>query len=228
MKFGEKLRLLRNEKGLTQAEFSKILHVSRTTISSWETGRTYPDLELLVQLSDFYNISLDILLREDMAMVKNISKDMKKSKLYKRWLFALVSLFILIAGAEIYIYKNNLLNYYYEIKPEELLSVEFSENPLKKLAYSENLTLTIKKEWWREIYIVNPVEVDGTIYIPVGKKSTIIPKPSKTITIRNDAPLVTDFENAKRIVLVFRMSEKEPQDEPVSQQKTIWEKEINN
>ena len=63
MKIGIKLKQGRAEKDLTQEEAAKILNVSRSTVSSWEVNRTYPDLDMLVSLSDLYDISLDLMLR---------------------------------------------------------------------------------------------------------------------------------------------------------------------
>lgn len=65
MKFGESLKQERKKMQVTQEEVAKVLNVSRQTISSWENERSFPDLRSLVALSDFYHVSLDILLRED-------------------------------------------------------------------------------------------------------------------------------------------------------------------
>ena len=54
---------IRKQKGLTQVELSKILHVDQATISKWESGKTVPDQATLVQLSKFFNISIDSLLK---------------------------------------------------------------------------------------------------------------------------------------------------------------------
>ena len=54
---------LRKKKGLTQVELSNILHVAQTTISKWEKGKTIPDLPTLVQLSKFFNVPVDTLLK---------------------------------------------------------------------------------------------------------------------------------------------------------------------
>ncbi len=78
MKIGEKLKQGRMNNNLTQEDVSKILNVSRSTVSSWEVNRTYPDLEILVTLSDLYEISLDNMLREDNQMVKTMAKELKK------------------------------------------------------------------------------------------------------------------------------------------------------
>ena len=77
MNIGLKLKQARLKKELTQENVANILNVSRSTISSWEVGRSYPDLESIVSLSDLYNISLDKLLREDSDMIKKLSLDSK-------------------------------------------------------------------------------------------------------------------------------------------------------
>lgn len=71
MKFGENLKQERKKMQLTQEEVAKELNVSRQTISSWENERSYPDISSLVTLSDFYHISLDVLLREDDCMIQH-------------------------------------------------------------------------------------------------------------------------------------------------------------
>lgn len=45
--------------GLTQEELTKILHVSRTAISKWETGRGYPSIDSLKAISECFSISID-------------------------------------------------------------------------------------------------------------------------------------------------------------------------
>ena len=59
MELSEKLKQLRADKKITQEKLAEILHVSRTTISSWETGRSYPDLQMIVEISDYFNVSMD-------------------------------------------------------------------------------------------------------------------------------------------------------------------------
>lgn len=61
-KVGSFLRTLRNEKGLTQEQFAEILNVSNRTVSRWENGNNMPDLDVLVQISDYYEIDLRELL----------------------------------------------------------------------------------------------------------------------------------------------------------------------
>lgn len=65
MEFNEKLQELRKIKGLTQEELAEHLHVSRTAISKWESGRGYPNIDSLKAISKFYGVTLDELLSGD-------------------------------------------------------------------------------------------------------------------------------------------------------------------
>lgn len=61
----EKIRELRRKSGLSQEELADKLDVSRQAVSKWETGAAVPTTETLVQLADFFDVSLDFLLREN-------------------------------------------------------------------------------------------------------------------------------------------------------------------
>lgn len=58
--FGEKIKEKRNDLKLTQTEVGEKINVSRQTISSWENGKSYPDIPMLVTLSDFYDLFLKV------------------------------------------------------------------------------------------------------------------------------------------------------------------------
>jgi len=70
MRFSENLKLIRHQKQMTQTAVADKLHVSRKTISSWENERSYPDILMLVKISDVYDITLDNLMKEDLGMLK--------------------------------------------------------------------------------------------------------------------------------------------------------------
>ena len=59
MEFNEKLKELRQQKGLTQEELAKALYVSRTAISKWESGRGYPSIDSMKAIAKFFSVSLD-------------------------------------------------------------------------------------------------------------------------------------------------------------------------
>jgi len=62
MEFGEKLQELRKAKGLTQEELAEGLYVSRTAVSKWESGRGYPSIDSLKEISAYFSVSIDELL----------------------------------------------------------------------------------------------------------------------------------------------------------------------
>ena len=58
IRIGEFLKKLRKEKGLTQEQFADELQVSGRTVSRWETGSNMPDISLLVEIAEFYDVSI--------------------------------------------------------------------------------------------------------------------------------------------------------------------------
>ncbi|MET3504834.1 helix-turn-helix transcriptional regulator [Halalkalibacter oceani] len=90
MNLSRKIKKLRADHHLTQEQLAEKLQVSRSTISSWETGRSYPDLEMVIVLCDCFHVSLDFLLREDEKMVRKLNFGLKQKKM-------LVSVVVILA-----------------------------------------------------------------------------------------------------------------------------------
>ncbi len=65
---GNKIRNARNEKGLTQEQAAELLSVSRQTISNWENEKSYPDIISVIKMSDYYDVTLDYLLKGEKPM----------------------------------------------------------------------------------------------------------------------------------------------------------------
>ncbi|AEB28849.1 hypothetical protein CAR_c00980 [Carnobacterium sp. 17-4] len=65
MLLGEKLKSSRVKKGFSQNDVAEELHISRQSISKWENDISYPDLDNLVKLSTYYQVSTDHLLKEN-------------------------------------------------------------------------------------------------------------------------------------------------------------------
>lgn len=83
MKIGDQLVLARKRQQLTQQQVADQIHVARQTISSWETGRSYPDIASLITLSELYHTALDDLLKGDQAMIEDLKKkeaELKQSR----------------------------------------------------------------------------------------------------------------------------------------------------
>lgn len=62
MTFGEKLKLLRYEKGLTQDDIGYLLNVTKSCISCYEKGTRQPSLDVLIQLASYFRVSVDFLI----------------------------------------------------------------------------------------------------------------------------------------------------------------------
>ena len=65
MEFNEKLQELRKARSLTQGELAEALYVSRTAISKWESGRGYPSIDSLKEISRFFSVTIDDLICPD-------------------------------------------------------------------------------------------------------------------------------------------------------------------
>lgn len=62
MTFGQRLTDLREEKGIRQKELATLINVSPSTVSNYENNVHYPDVAILCQLADYFNVSTDYLL----------------------------------------------------------------------------------------------------------------------------------------------------------------------
>src|SRR5690625_2685976 len=62
MKYGDRLKRLRNKKGLSQKELTKRLNLNRSTYARYETSTTQPDFDTLKKLANFHKVSVDYIL----------------------------------------------------------------------------------------------------------------------------------------------------------------------
>ena len=65
---GEKIKILRVQYGLTTRQLAKALKTSQTQISRIENGLRQPSGDLIVKIADFFNVSLDKLMRDDLNL----------------------------------------------------------------------------------------------------------------------------------------------------------------
>lgn len=78
MLFGDKVKLEREKRGWSQDYLAEMLYVSRQSISKWETNKNYPGIEVIIDLSDIFDITLDELLRSDEELEEKVIQDSKK------------------------------------------------------------------------------------------------------------------------------------------------------
>ena len=70
MELGSQIKKYRNELSLSQDALAKKVYVSRQTISNWENGKSYPDVNSLVLLSEVFQTSIDRLIKGDVEVMK--------------------------------------------------------------------------------------------------------------------------------------------------------------
>ena len=79
-KIGKFLKELRKQKGLTQEQIAEKFNVSNRTISRWENGHNMPDLDILIELSDYYEVDLREILNGERKS-GNMDKELKETVL---------------------------------------------------------------------------------------------------------------------------------------------------
>ena len=114
MEFHEKLQELRKGRGLTQEELAEALYVSRTAISKWESGRGYPSIDSLKEISSYFSVTIDELLSSDRLL--SIAEKENKANLQNMCdiLFGMIDVcsFMLIA---LPLYPNMVNGYIYSV-----------------------------------------------------------------------------------------------------------------
>lgn len=126
MEIGSQIKGRRQELKMTQEMLAKKLNVGRTTVSNWEIGRNYPDLQLIVSISNVLNLSLDTLLREESKIVKEIARDtnIRKSQSRKIKLLSAILITVIFIGVcglyKVYEYQDIS-------SPNQIVSVKFNK-----------------------------------------------------------------------------------------------------
>ena len=119
MEFHEKLKELRKNRGLTQEELAEALYVSRTAISKWESGRGYPSIDSLKEISSYFSVSIDDLLSGEKLLLIAEKENKSNIRTLCDLIFGMadVSFFMLIIlplypnSVDGFIYSVNLLAY---------------------------------------------------------------------------------------------------------------------
>lgn len=84
MELGGQIKRHRTRLGLSQEELADRIFVTRQSVSNWENGRTYPDLQSLLRLSDLFGLSLDELIKGDIETMKEEINRLEIQKM-NRW-----------------------------------------------------------------------------------------------------------------------------------------------
>ena len=81
---GEMIRDLREDRNYTQKEFAQMLNITPGCLSKYETGRSQPSLQLLIQIADKLDVSIDYLIGRDGCKVEYNALKKRLHKAYFR------------------------------------------------------------------------------------------------------------------------------------------------
>lgn len=93
------LKEKRTELGQTQQEIADKLNVTRQTVSSWEVGKSIPDISSLIEISELYNISLDYMLKGDEKVTEKLKDDtveLKFLRFFSKSSLIIISILLII------------------------------------------------------------------------------------------------------------------------------------
>ena len=145
---------------MTQQEFGELVHVTRQTVSNWENGKSYPDLQSLITISDQYGVSLDLLLKEDLEMVRRMDRERKAARRRKWMLIGIAVLAITFFSGHLTVGGAlRCANFFYSPISALTLEYEFVHvdpqyGPLYRI--TENASYDDKfSNWYREYWFVN-------------------------------------------------------------------------
>jgi len=97
MELCTQIKKYRTEAGMSQDEFADKIYVSRQTVSNWETGKNYPDINSLILMSETFGVSVDTLLKGDAEVIKDmIKKEDQKDFGKLSNVFAVLTLFMIL------------------------------------------------------------------------------------------------------------------------------------
>lgn len=111
MSFGDKLKSERKKRNWSQDYLAEKIYVSRQSVSKWETNKNYPSIEVIINLSDLFEITIDELLRSDEGLKEKIIKDGKSTVNFSIKTQLLSILGILFGVIVASLIKNNEINW---------------------------------------------------------------------------------------------------------------------
>ncbi|MCM1295244.1 MAG: helix-turn-helix transcriptional regulator [Muribaculaceae bacterium] len=80
MSLSKKIKTMRHQAALSQEQLAEKLNVSRQAVTKWETGKGIPDISNLIAISEEFNLSLDELIKDDIAIKNKIIADSSSKK----------------------------------------------------------------------------------------------------------------------------------------------------
>lgn len=192
MEIGKMLRQKRTDLNLTQEDIAKQFNVTRQTVSRWENELSYPNIDTLVELSIFFEFSLDEILRGDSVMVKDFAQKVNMSKKYKGWKIATLCLTLLIS-----IFVLNYFSPSMDIGKDDVDSVTVTKS---KDHTNVEVQLSLNVFEQPEVWEYYPDLEDGKGIIEVSKRIQLqaIFNPKKRVNLE----ILNDFLSDKQTIKI--------------------------
>lgn len=115
MSLGEKLLKLRKKKGLSQEEVADILHVTRQTVSKWETDQSMPDFDKVLPICNLYEINTEELFHDEVSTVREGEDVLEENTIpdqnynHKKALFTTIAVMLYILSVVVIIFFSTVL-----------------------------------------------------------------------------------------------------------------------
>lgn len=164
---GQIIKGLRKRNGLTQSKLAEIIHVSDKTISKWELGLSVPESDILVKLSEYFNVSVEDLIKRNKKIL--ITKDIKKKRIMVGILICLIFILSILLfnsyykrKSDIYVLSGNdnysLNGLIYNTSKKQVIELN---NLSTKLDFGNDLTQEITIILKSNNTIINSLEFDN-------------------------------------------------------------------
>ncbi|URZ87469.1 helix-turn-helix domain-containing protein [Floricoccus penangensis] len=186
MKIGQIIKEERTHRELTQEDMANEFFVTRQLISKWENDKSYPDLEQVVKISEYFDLPLDYLLKEDKKMVNELNFDSKKKKWMKYLIYFLITLsFYLVVSFFLISFYDGASLTKKDIEITKIEKILLPEKKLKNSKTGEELTL--------------PEDIEYTIYFKTNKAFVDLSDVYGSQLYTNEEKIVTQINTGRKI-----------------------------
>lgn len=204
---GQIIKGLRKRNGLTQSKLAEIIHVSDKTISKWELGLSVPESDILVKLSEYFNVSVEDLIKGNKKIL--ITKDIKKKRIMVGILICLIFILSILLfnsyykrKSDIYVLSGNdnysLNGLIYNTSKKQVIELN---NLSTKLDFGNDLTQEITIILKSNNTIINSLEFDNET--PLSPVNDYLLKFDLSISGKADYYLLTSQINDLSLVIEY-------------------------
>lgn len=204
---GQIIKGLRKRNGLTQSNLAEIIHVSDKTISKWELGLSVPESDILVKLSEYFNVSVEDLIKGNKKIL--ITKDIKKKRIMVGILICLIFILSILLfnsyykrKSDVYVLSGNdnysLNGLIYNTSKKQVIELNGLST---KLDFGNDLTQEITIILKSNNTIINSLEFDNET--PLSTVNDYLSKFDLSLSGKTDYYLLTSQINDLSLVIEY-------------------------